>query len=168
MKKLAGKILILVGAVAGLSLVSGCEAPCTRTVSQAEINAVNQTQLQTDIAAIDQYLVNNGIVASNDPSGIRYTVDTPGTGAKPCLENTVTVRYTGKLLSTGNVFDSSANPVSFALSNLILGWRIMLPQFQAGSIITLYIPSGFAYGTRGAGTSIPANANLIFTIELVR
>ncbi len=163
--KFALVLLVLTMWLAGLT---GCEAPCTRTVPQSQINAVNQAQLQLDITAIDQYLVTNGIVALNDPSGIRYTIDQQGTGAKPCLENTVTVRYTGKLLSTGAVFDSSSNPVSFPLNNLILGWRIMLPQVAAGSTVTLYIPSGFAYGTAGAGSGIPPNANLIFTIELVR
>jgi FKBP-type peptidyl-prolyl cis-trans isomerase FkpA len=147
--------------------LAGCESPCSRTVPQSDLNAVNQTQLQTDIAAIDQYLVDKGITALTDASGIRYTIDVQGTGSKPCLENSVTVRYTGRLLSTGAIFDSSGNPVSFSLNNLILGWRIMLPQTQGGSTVTLYIPSGYAYGARTAG-SIPANANLIFTIELIR
>jgi FKBP-type peptidyl-prolyl cis-trans isomerase len=163
-KEMVVRIITLILISAGLY---NCESPCTRKVSQSQINAVNQTQLAAHIEAIDDYLVNNSITAISDPSGIRYTVQTQGTGAKPCLENTVTVKYVGKLLNTGAQFDASTNPVSFPLDNLILGWKIMLPQFQAGSKVTLYIPSGFAYGNSVVG-SIPANSNLIFEIELIQ
>ena len=163
-KEIIVRIVILIFLSAGLY---NCETPCSRKVSQSQIDAVNQTQLAADIDAIDEYLINNSITAQSDPSGIRYTVQTQGTGAKPCLENSVTVKYAGKLLSTGAQFDASTNPVSFPLNSLILGWKIMLPQFQAGSKVTLYIPSGFAYGNSTVG-SIPANSNLIFEIELVK
>jgi len=77
------------------------------------------------------------------------------------------VNYTGRLLSNGNIFDSSAAPVQFPLTNLILGWQIGFPLMPKGSIATLYIPSGYGYGSNGAGASIPPNANLIFNVELI-
>lgn len=146
----------------------GCfeDPPCTRAVSQSRIDAVNQTKLQQDIATIDSYLEDNSITAISDPSGVRYTIDVQGSGSKPCIERQITVKYKGKLLSTGAQFDASSNPVTFPLSNLILGWQIILPQISSGSKVTLYIPSGFGYGTSSVG-SIPANSNLIFEIELL-
>ena len=146
----------------------GCESPCTRTVSQSKINAVNQTQLEQDIQAIDTYLATKAITALSDPTGVRYTIDVQGTGAKPCIENSVTVKYKGKLMSNGSQFDSSVTPVALPLGNLILGWQIVLPKIQAGSKVTLYIPSGFGYGTSTSIPSIPANSILIFEIELIK
>lgn len=156
-----------------LVLVSGllyhCEAPCTRTVSQAKINAVNSTKLQEDIETIDAYLTSNAITAIEDPTGMRYTIDAQGTGSKPCIENSVTIKYKGKFLSTGVQFEASNTAVSFPLSALILGWQIVLPKIKGGSKVTLYIPSGFAYGPAGSsGGSIPGNTNLIFEIELIK
>lgn len=164
MKALLGYFVLLVLSVT----LFQCEAPCTRTVSQSRINAVDQTRLQQDIAIIDAYLADRQITAIEDPSGIRYTIDVEGGGVKPCIENNVTVNYRGTLLSTGAQFDASTNPVSFPLGNLILGWQIILPKINSGSSVTVYIPSGFGYGPAGAGTSIPANANLIFEIDLIR
>jgi FKBP-type peptidyl-prolyl cis-trans isomerase FkpA len=164
MKALLGSFVLVILSVT----LFQCEAPCTRTVSQSRINAVDQVRLQQDIATIDAYLEDRQIVAIEDPTGIRYTIELEGSGAKPCIENSVTVNYRGKLLSTGAQFDASTSPVSFPLSNLILGWQIVLPQLKAGSAATIYIPSGFGYGPGGAGSSIPANANLIFEIQLIR
>ncbi|MBX2947119.1 MAG: FKBP-type peptidyl-prolyl cis-trans isomerase [Cyclobacteriaceae bacterium] len=149
-------------------MLAGClkESPCTRVVSQSRIDALNQTRLQQDIQTIDSYLEDNSITAIADPSGIRYTIDIEGDGVEPCLEYTITVMYKGKLLSTGAQFDASSSPVSFPLSNLILGWQVILPKIKAGSRITLYLPSGFGYGSAASG-AIPANSNLIFEIDLI-
>ena len=153
------------------ALVFSCKdddiSPCTSAVSSDKIAAVDQTQLQKDIIAIDAYLASKSIVAIKDASGVRYVVSTAGDDSKPCLESQVNVNYTGKLLTTGVVFDSSkGTPVTFPLSNLILGWQISFPNFGKGTKATLYIPSVFAYGKNVAG-SIPANSNLIFDIELI-
>ena len=47
---------------------------------------------------------------------------------------------------------------------------IGLQKLSAGSKAVLYIPSGFAFGadgaSDGAGTSIPANANIIVEVEI--
>lgn len=142
-----------------------CEAPCTKTVSQSKINAVDQTKLAADVAAIDAYLDAEGIIAIEDPSGVRYTIEVEGSGNKPCIENTITVKYKGALLSNKTLFDNAITPVSFKLSNLILGWQIVLPQVSRGSKVTLYIPSGLGYGTNNVA-GIPPNSNLYFEIEL--
>lgn len=164
MKALLGSIVMV-----GLSVtLFQCEAPCTRTVSQSRINAVDQARLEQDITTIDAYLDDQQIVAIEDPSGIRYTIDVPGSGVQPCIENNVTVSYEGKLLSTGVQFDASNTPVSFPLNNLILGWQIILPKIKSGSTVTLYIPSVFGYGARTDIPGIPANSNLIFKIQLIR
>ncbi|NJN41814.1 MAG: hypothetical protein HC811_05870 [Flammeovirgaceae bacterium] len=148
--------------------LSGCdnEPDCTKEVSADRLAAVDQTQLASDIIAIDNYLAQNSITALTEPNGLRYVISTPGTGETPCQESYVTVTYTGRLMSNGNIFDSSSVPQQFQLSQLILGWQIGFPLLPKGSIATLYIPSGYGYGPTGGGP-IPPNANLIFNVELI-
>ena len=150
-----------------LAVLAGCndEPACTKQVSADKINAVDQPQLQNDIIILDDYLASKSIVAIEDPSGLRYVITKAGDDKRPCLESQVTVKYAGRLLN-GAGFDASVNPISFPLNSLILGWQIGFPNFGKGTKATLYIPSGFGYGTI-VQPKIPANSNLIFDIELI-
>lgn len=127
----------------------------------------DETQLERDIEAIDSYLAENNIEAEVHSSGLRYKIISEGAGESPTLSSTVEVSYEGKLMSNESVFDATdpGETVSFPLANLIKGWQIGLPLIKEGGKIILYIPSTYGYGAFGT-RSIPANANLIFTIEL--
>ena len=132
-----------------------------------DITVSVEEQLQKDIETIDKYLTDNAITAETDPSGLRYVVTTPGTGMKPTLINKIKVRYTGKLMSNGAIFDQTTgtSTATFALSSLIIGWQIGFPLLNKGSKATMYIPSGLGYGPKGSSPAIPANAILIFDVE---
>jgi FKBP-type peptidyl-prolyl cis-trans isomerase len=96
-------------------------------------------------------------------------VITEGTGAKPGAGDTVRVHYEGTLLD-GTVFDSSytrGEPVEFPLSGVISGWTEGLQLMTEGSTYRFFIPSDLAYGSQGAGSSIPPNSALIFKVELL-
>lgn len=123
-------------------------------------------QLQSDIAAIDNYLNSNNIDAVKDPSGIRYVVhrDSIG-GKKPTIDSCVTANYSGRLLSNNTEFDKGTN-ISFPLNGVIDGWKLGIPLLNEGDSATLYIPSGLAYGYYGYPPEIPANANLIFHVAV--
>lgn len=127
---------------------------------------VNQAQLEADVDSIDAYLSANDIDAEIHPSGLRYVINEQGTGGRPSICDIVVVDYEGRILDTGEVFDSSSSPVQLPVRNLITGWQIGIPLLQTGGTITLYIPSGLAYGSRGAGDRIPPNTNLIFEVQL--
>lgn len=95
--------------------------------------------------------------ASPNPSGVRYEGDQP-----------VIVHYEGKL-TNGTIFDSSFNrgrPDRLRPSELIEGWQEALSLMQPGDEWTLFIPPALGYGELGKGGSIPANAVLIFKVEL--
>lgn len=128
---------------------------------------VNQERLDADIEAIDEYLSENNINAQTHSSGLRYVITEEGDGKSPTLCDNITVTYEGSLLSNGNVFDGTESPVNFPLDRLITGWQIGIPLIETGGSITLYIPSGFGYGSSGSDQAIPPNANLKFTITLV-
>lgn len=104
-------------------------------------------------------------------SGLQYEVLTKGTGTKsPTATDTVTVHYAGQTLD-GKIFDSSYDrkePASFPLNRVIKGWTEGVQLMTEGAKYRFYIPSELAYGERGAGSAIPANATLIFDVELLK
>lgn len=128
-----------------------------------ECPAVNTSAPEAEVVSLKAYLDNNNIVATADARGFFYTISKPGSAGRPTVCQTVNVAYVGKL-TNGQTFDSNTN-ATFPLSNLITGWQEGIPLIGAGGSIVLYLPPSLAYGNRSAG-SIPANSNLIFTIDL--
>lgn len=132
-----------------------------------------EDQMKKDLGYIDRYLEKNGIVAIQDPSGLRIVVHQAGSGLFPVLTSKLTVKYVGKFMN-GTVFgqsevNSSGLPVPLktALGELIPAWRIAFGKYIAkGGKATLYVPSGLAYG-RDEQSGLPANSNLIFEVELI-
>jgi len=95
----------------------------------------------------------------------------PGTGAVVEPGDTVTCHYTGAVAKTGTVFQSShdfGKAISFPLSGVIAGWTEGVPGMKVGGTRRLLIPATKAYGANPPyGSGIPANADLVFDIELV-
>ena len=95
-----------------------------------------------------------------------------GTGDEAKNGDMVTVNYTGTL-DDGTKFDSSYNPgrtpFSFPLGEdqVIKGWDLGVLGMKVGGKRTLVIPPELGYGARGAGSIIPPNATLHFTVELL-
>ena len=104
------------------------------------------------------------------PSGLQYEVLAEGKGRKPKATDKVQCHYHGTLID-GQVFDSSiqrGTPAVFGVNQVIPGWVEALQLMPEGSRWKLYIPSDLAYREQGAGGSIPANATLIFEVELIK
>jgi FKBP-type peptidyl-prolyl cis-trans isomerase len=103
------------------------------------------------------------------PSGLKYEIIESGTGASPGLTDKVTVHYRGTL-TDGTEFDSSykrGQPAQFPVNRVIAGWTEALQLMSVGSKWRLFIPPALAYGARGTGP-IPANATLVFDVELLQ
>lgn len=96
---------------------------------------------------------------------------TEGTGAVVEPSDTVTCHYTGAVARSGEVFQSShdfGKAISFPLSGVIAGWTQGVPGMKIGGTRRLLIPAAMAYGsTPPYGSGIPADADLVFDIELV-
>ena len=108
-------------------------------------------------------------VADFEELEIETTKEGEGSEAKD--GDTLVVHYEGTLRN-GNKFDSSYDrgvPFEFILGmgSVIRGWEEGLKGMKVGEERIIRIPSEMGYGASGAGTTIPANAGLIFRVTLL-
>lgn len=83
----------------------------------------------------------------------------------------ITTQYRG-FLEDGSCFDSSQErgksfQCVIGTGRVIKGWDQGLMGMRVGGIRKLWVPAALAYGDRGMGSRVPANANLLFEIELL-
>ncbi len=83
----------------------------------------------------------------------------------------ITTHYRG-FLDDGSEFDSSHSrdkPFQCVIGTgrVIKGWDQGLVGMRVGGKRMLQVPAHLAYGERGMGSRVPANANLRFEIELL-
>jgi FKBP-type peptidyl-prolyl cis-trans isomerase len=116
------------------------------------------------------------ISKTTSASGLIIEELSAGEGGEARAGVRVSVHYTGWLLSggeKGRKFDSSrdrGDPFVFALGagQVIKGWDEGVAGMKIGGQRRLTIPPELAYGSRGAGGVIPANATLVFEVELLK
>lgn len=127
--------------------------------------------LQADAEIINQYLAKNSITANKASSGVFYKIDRPGTGANAAPDQGLLLHYNAYLLN-GTKFEStydSGAPRTCQLgrSTLPKGLELGLRYFNKGAKGRIWIPSPLAYGEKGLPPKIPANAILMYEIEVV-
>ena len=128
----------------------------------ASFTAVAQTDPALAAAAKEK-----GAVVT--PSGLVFVSFKDGTGASPTAADTVKVHYRGTF-PDGREFDSSykrGEAAQFPLGGVIPCWTEGVQRMKVGGKAKLTCPSSIAYGSRGAGSSVPPNAVLMFEVELL-
>ena len=104
------------------------------------------------------------------PKGVQYKVLKEGAGIVPKQGDRVQVHYIGSLLD-GTEFDNSVKrgePLEFPVNAVIEGWQDLLQVMKEGMKVKAWIPSALAYGEAGVPPMIPANAMLVFEVELLK
>ena len=102
-------------------------------------------------------------------SGLVYRSLKDGTGPSPAASDKVKVHYRGTF-PDGKEFDSSYKrneAIEFPLSGVIKCWTEGVQRMKVGGKAKLTCPPAIAYGERGAGSTIPPNATLLFEVELL-
>ncbi len=144
----------------GLFLIVGVFSACKKELS-------SEKQEEKDDALILDFIAKNNIPVIKHSSGFYYQIIKKGTGEKPTISTNVFFNYVGKSLN-GKVLEKSNAPVTFAVNRLSALWEIAIPLINKGGSIRLFVPSALAYGSYPPqGSSIPKNAVLDFTIDLI-
>jgi FKBP-type peptidyl-prolyl cis-trans isomerase FkpA len=173
--KRANNVLVLLASAKALKTTAELQAQQQQLLAeqqrQAKVRAASQ--FKQDETAILAYLKRKKAVARKTPGGTYYLITRPGKGKLPQKGQTVSVRYRGTLLTTGQEFDASARhgdtPFSFVLGQgqVIAGWDQGVAMLPKGAKAVLYIPSALGYAEQGAGADIPPNTPLRFEVEVV-
>ena len=144
-------------------------------VFDVTFNKVMITQFKKDTTTISTYLQGKSITPVIDPTGLRYVVTDPGAGQIPGWYNRVKIHYEVKLLtddthSVASVDQIEDNTAVRVVDN-VHALQIGLQRVQVGGKITLYAPSGYAYGPAGAsaggGIAVPSNTPVIIEVQLI-
>jgi FKBP-type peptidyl-prolyl cis-trans isomerase len=146
-----------------LALLAGATAGTT----SCDLNDFRRTPMQH--AGFAKELHVDTTAMTETPTGLRYTDLKVGNGPAAAAGSSVAVQYTG-WLTDGHMFDSSrGRPLEFRIGNheVIDGWDEGLTGMRVGGKRKLVIPPSIGYGAEGSPPVIPANATLVFEVELV-
>lgn len=107
------------------------------------------------------------------PDGILVSDILLGTGAPVKSGKRISLHYTGRLRSTGGVFDrnqSKQHPLVFrqGTGEVIRGLERGLEGMKAGGERVVTIPSRLGYGRKGAGADVPPDSDLVFEVKVLK
>jgi peptidylprolyl isomerase len=106
------------------------------------------------------------------PSKLETEDIVKGKGKVAKKGDSVTVQYVGVLYDDGSEFDASWNrnepfPFDLGAGMVIPGWDEGVAGMKEGGRRKLIIPPDLAYGPQGQPPTIPANATLVFVVDLL-
>ena len=115
-------------------------------------------------------LVLEGAVTTD--SGLQFLEETAGSGAAPQPGNLITMDYTASLVDGTVLVDtySEGKPVTTVWGKdwLLPGWEEGMGLMTAGGKARMVLPPELAFGAEGYGSFIPANAQVIIEVELLK
>jgi peptidylprolyl isomerase len=179
--KIRSRALILLAALTIAALISGCgSSGDSSTITIGNESTADNALIKAGEAKVVK-TPTSGPLASEPkvtpPSGpapakLESKDLIAGTGAEAKSGDSVTVNYVGVLYKGGKEFDASwkrKEPFTFTLGQkqVIAGWDQGVAGMKVGGRRELIIPSNLAYGKAGSPPTIPANAPLVFVIDLL-
>jgi FKBP-type peptidyl-prolyl cis-trans isomerase len=101
------------------------------------------------------------------PSRLRFEVLAPGNGRRPTTQDAVQLTYEVRL-ADGTLVETAPQPVGLAVTDLIPGFTEALLLMNQGGRYRFRLPPALAYGAEGSPGHVPPNAELVFTVTLLR
>jgi FKBP-type peptidyl-prolyl cis-trans isomerase len=101
-------------------------------------------------------------------SGLRFQVLAPGSGRRPTREDAVQVTYEVRLAADGTLVEQTTAPAGIPVAGAIRGFTEALLMMNQGGRYRFWVPAALAYGRRGNPGAVPPNAELVFTLTLLR
>lgn len=132
---------------------------CT-TYSERELTSFDEK--------IQKYIDSTGLEMQKTEEGLYYSIIDEGEGENYIRYNDqVTFYYKGSFLS-GNTFQaiSKHDPLSFNVSQLIIGWQDALMMLKKGGSIHIIIPPQLGYADQKSDV-IPANTILEYELTVL-
>ncbi len=158
-----------------MSLLAACgDAPATTSADTT--NTSNTTDSSTTAAVTSTPFASGIPQLTGTPiktaDGLQYIDTKVGDGAEAKAGQTVSVNYTGYLAANGKKFDSSVDkgvpfPFPLGTGRVIKGWDEGVAGMKVGGKRRLIVPPNLGYGAGGYPPVIPANATLVFDVELL-
>ncbi|MEZ4904144.1 MAG: FKBP-type peptidyl-prolyl cis-trans isomerase [Spirosomataceae bacterium] len=129
---------------------------------------VEVVRVRNEEQQIEDYIADKKLTVTEKTStGLRFIQTLTTTNAQVMSGNTVSVKYTGKLLNDKE-FDSGELAVKVGTNGVIKGFEEGISKMRIGEKAILIFPSALGYGTKGAGTSIRPYAPLLFEVEITK
>lgn len=159
------------------SIFSSCEnnsQPVKQKSSEASTEEkliwANQRLVRVENDLISSYIKRHELQMNQSASGLRYLIRKEGEGQNPKFEQTVTLKYSLKLINGNEVYNSDRDGLKKFIigksqepSGLDEGVRIL----KKGGKALLIMPSNLGYGLLGDSFKIPKKAILIYEVELI-
>lgn len=132
---------------------------------------VNWSLAQTgELSSLEDFLQKNKLATQASAEGLHYLLSKKGTGPAPAKGDYALVSYRAMLLDS-TVFDEygATNPLVFQVGNreVIKGLDHGVQLLKKGSTATFFVPPSLGYQQYGVQGSVPANAALIYEVNLL-
>jgi len=139
-----------------LLILSSCKTYSDQEIERfdKEIQAfIKKEKLDLDASPSGLYfkITNNDEVEKEDEKQVQYT-------------DSVSITYKGKLLN-GRIFDYTKEPITFAVKDLIAGWKEVLLSCKKNAEVIMIIPPQLGYGNHKLD-DIPQNSILFFEMKV--
>jgi len=163
-------VVIVVFFTTGRDIVSFLASGSATNIDQEAAALESQTASALESQPKNQIITTMDTSFATSISSFQTQDVVVGTGKEAAAGKVIVVNYTGAF-TDGRVFDSSIGrgPFEFTLGvgQVIPGWDKGFDGMKVGGKRRLIIPPAFGYGAAGIPGAIPANATLLFEVELL-
>lgn len=145
----------------------------TEADAMVDVNQEISKEKAKEFAAVQKYVKDKNLNAKITKDSVFVVLDNPGDlTAKADSGLEVAVKYEGRLMSNDTIFDSNLKKddslkIVLGQHMVIPGWESGLKEFGKGGKGKIIVPAFMGYGPQPMGDKIPANSNLVFSVEVL-